>query len=297
MTYGLLSGADAESFDIDEDTGQLKTKEEFNYEVVPAKTSYMVTVIATDDDAADPLKDDIDVTITVTDVNDAPEFASDAVTSLDVAENTAAGENIGDPFTATDDDTDDEVTYTLGGTDMASFAIDSMTGQLKTLAELDYEVVPSKTSYMVTVTATDDDAAAPLDTEISVTITITDVNEAAPEFASDAVTTREVAENTAVDMAIGDPFTATDADTADSLTYTLGGADAASFDIDEDTGQLKTKDELDYETKTSYMVTVIATDDAEAPLATEIDVTITVNDLNEAPEFASDAVTSYIKAG
>ena len=33
-----------------------------------------------------------------------------------------------------------------------------------------------------------------------------------------------------------------DVDRGDTLTYGLSGADAASFDIDEDTGQLKTKD-------------------------------------------------------
>ena len=58
-------------FDIDEDTGQLKTKAALDYEVVPAKTSYMVTVTATNDDAADPLSAEISVTITVTDVNKA----------------------------------------------------------------------------------------------------------------------------------------------------------------------------------------------------------------------------------
>ena len=56
---------------------------------------------------------------------------------------------------------------------------------MKTKAALDYEVVPAKTSYMVTVTATNDDAADPLSSEISVTITVTDVNEAAPAFATE----------------------------------------------------------------------------------------------------------------
>ena len=38
---------------------------------------------------------------------------------------------------------------------------------------------------------------------------------------------------------------ATDAD--DTLTYTLGGDDAASFDFDEATGQLMTMAALDFE--------------------------------------------------
>ena len=38
----------------------------------------------------------------------------------------------------------------------------------------------------------------------------------------------------------------------DVLTYTLGGTDAASFDIDVATGQLRTKAALDRETKGTY---------------------------------------------
>ena len=263
MTY-TLGGADAGSFDIDSTTGQLKTKAALDYEVVPAKTSYMVTVTATNDDAADPLSAEISVTITVTDVNEAdPAFATETATRM-VDENTAAGEDIGAPVVATDVDSGDTLTYTLGGTDAASFDIDPDTGQLKTKEELNYEVVPAKTSYMVTVTVTDGkDAEGNVDTAaddtITVTITVTDVNET-PEFA-DETATRSIAENTATDMAIGDPVAAMeDVDSGDTLTYTLGGTDAASFDIDPDTGQLKTNVALDFETQTDYEVTVTATD-------------------------------------
>ena len=208
VTYGPLRGADAASFDIDSTTGQLKTKAALDYEVVPAKTSYMVTVTATNDDAVDPLSSEISVTITVTDVNEAdPAFATETATRM-VDENTAAGEDIGAPVVATDVDSGDTLTYTLGGTDAASFDIDPDTGQLKTKEELNYEVVPAKTSYMVTVTVTDGkDAESNVDTAaddtITVTITVTDVNET-PEFA-DETATRSIAENTATDMAIGDP--------------------------------------------------------------------------------------------
>ena len=39
-----------------------------------------------------------------------------------------------------DADAGDTLTYTLGGDDMASFAIDSTTGQLMTMAALDFEM-------------------------------------------------------------------------------------------------------------------------------------------------------------
>ena len=81
-----------------------------------------------------------------------------------------AGEDIGNPVAASDAN-GDALTYVLSGTDTASFAIDSDTGQLMTLAALDYE---TKSSYEVTVTASD---SGGLSDSIDVTITVTDVDE------------------------------------------------------------------------------------------------------------------------
>ena len=76
----------------------------------------------------------------------APEFASPSI-SRDIAENTAAGENIGEPVTADDQNIGDILKYALEGTDSASFDIDSGTGQLKTKSTLNYE---GKKTYNVT---------------------------------------------------------------------------------------------------------------------------------------------------
>ena len=100
---------------------------------------------------------------------------------------------------------------------------------------------------------------------------------APPVFTEGASATRSVAENTAAGENIGDPVAATDANN-DTLTYTLGGADAESFDIEESSGQLQTKAALDYETKTSYTVEVTATDPSGA--SATITVTITVTDVD-----------------
>ena len=99
-----------------------------------------------------------------------------------------------------------------------------------------------------------------------------------------ADTSREVAENTAAGMNIGDPVAATDPN-GDTLTYMLGGDDAASFDIDTATGQLMTKDGLDYETKMSYMVTVTATD----PDGESATINVTVNVTNVGLDTRYDA--------
>ena len=59
------------------------------------------------------------------------------------------------------------------------------------------------------------------------------------------------------------------------MSYTLGGPDASSFDIGLTSGQITVGAgiELDYETKTTYMVTLIRPTDSFAATAS-IDVTI-----------------------
>ncbi len=277
LTY-TLGGTDAASFNIGSTNGQLRTKDALDYET---KRTYSVTVTASDG----KLSDSITVTINVTDVdeNNAPAFAS-ASTTRSVAENTGSGVNIGSVITATDPDNDD-LTYTLGGTDAASFNIGSINGQLRTKDALDYE---TKRTYSVTVTASD----GKLSDSITVTINVNDVDEnRSPAFAS-ASTTRSVAENTGSGVNIGNAVSATDPDN-DDLTYTLGGTDAASFNIGSTNGQLRTKDALDYETKRTYSVTVTASD---GKLSDSITVTINVTDVDEnnAPAFASASTTRSV---
>ena len=186
-----------------------------------------------------------------------------------VAENTAANTNIGTPITATDAD-NDRLTYTLSGADAGAFAIDSTTGQLRTKAALDYE---TKAAYSVTISVSDGHGGSD---SISVTINVTDIREnRAPVFTDGATTTRAIAENTTANTNIGTAIAATDADN-DRLTYTLSGTDAAAFAINTTTGQLRTKAALDYETKTSYSVTVTVSDGS---LTDTINVTINITDI------------------
>ena len=103
-----------------------------------------------------------------------------------------------------------------------------------------------------------------------------------PQF-PEPTTTRSVQENAAAGSPVGAPVTATDADEADKdlLTYTLSDADAGPFALNPDTGQLTVAEgtELDYETTSSYAVTVTATDPSGA--SDSIDVTITVTPVDE----------------
>ena len=138
------------------------------YMVTADDTGYYLRVMATYTDAAGTdMEHSMPTMMVGADV--PPEFAS-ATTSRTVAEDTAAGEDIGNPVAAADAN-GDALTYALDGTDAASFDIDTGSGQLMTLATLDYE---TKRTYSVTVTASD---SGGLSDSIDVTITVTNVNE------------------------------------------------------------------------------------------------------------------------
>ena len=103
-----------------------------------------------------------------------------------------------------------------------------------------------------------------------------------PEFASNADTTRSVAENTPAGQNIGDPVAATHGDGKGRLVYSLSGTDDASFDIDTSTGQLKTKTVFDYENDSrSYTITVSVRDGMDdysnADTAEDDTIEVTIN--------------------
>ncbi len=308
LTY-TLDRASRNLFDIGAG-GQLRTRAALDHE---ARSSYSVTVTATDRSGA---SDTISVRIDVADVEEAPAFDA-ASTTRGVAENTPAGRPIGDPVAATDGDRD-ALTYSLGGADAASFAIDASSGRLRTRAALDHE---TRASYSLTVRVSDrtnadgepvDETDPDIDDTISVTIGVGDVEEA--PFFDSASTTRSVAENTPRGEDIGAPVEATD-DDGDALSYSLTGAGAASFAIDASSGHIETRAPLDFETgPNTYSVTVRVSDRMSAggePVADtvpdiddSIAVTITVTNVNEAPtlsgrerinarEIATIEVTTY----
>ncbi len=268
LTYSL-EGADAASFEINRSTGQLLTRAG----VTLVRASYAVTVVATDNGAA---RAQIAVTISAT--NSAPVFSS-ASTTRSVARSATAGTPIGVPVTATDADTGDTLTYTLEGTDAASFRINSSTGQLLTQAAL------FESSYTVTVVATDQ---ANESARINVTINVAN---RAPQF-SETSTTRTVDRNALVGTAIGAPVTATDSDPGDLLAYRLAGTDAASFRINSSTGQLLTRAGVALDVA-SYSVTVIATDQANETAS----IGVTINVANSAPVFSDTTTTRSVERG
>ena len=283
LTFGEIDGATTAAYTpVSADDGQClqvtasytDNKGSDEASAVPAFAVQKVRNLAPKFDDEEPTEDGIQIKDRRVAEN-APAGASVTLGSTAVPADDVVDATDGDDAETGDDDS---IVYFLSGADAAPFEISSA-GQIsvKSGAKLDHE---TKDKYVVTVTARDPEG---LNSSVDVTIKVTDVDEApvitrgalapeAPVFPS-ATISRSVAENTPSSQPIGEPVSATDRN-GDTVTYSLGGTDAASFAIHPGTGQLMTKAELSHEAQDSYSVTVTARD--PGGLTASIDVNIDV---------------------
>ena len=200
-----------------------------------------------------------------------------ARTSRRVAENTKAGQGIGSPVSASDED-GDLLIYSLGGADAEFFGISRNNGQLMTRAALNYE---ARRSYAVIMAATDPSGAA--DT-IRVTVNVTDVHD--PVHITGTRSAR-YAENGTGPVASYSAFD----EEGHSIEWSLVGPDGDLFSIDG--GVLSFREPPDFEHPESasngarlaarnvYRVTIRAAGGTRS-------VTVTVTDVDEAGTVSID---------
>ena len=125
--------------------------------------------------------------------NDPPTFTTTGPVSVNINENNAVGADIGTALQATDPN-DDTLTFTVEGTDAASFAIDA-NGQMTATASLDHE---SKSSHSFTAKVSD--PAGGSDT-LAVNVTVQNVEEAGTA----AIDTETAEVNNAITASLTDP--------------------------------------------------------------------------------------------
>ena len=283
--YALSGGADAARFEIDAASGALTFRIAPDAERpgdVGGDNAYEVVVRVSDAAGASAERA---VTVTVTDGNDDPVITSGgggATAALEAAENATAVTLV----TATDADAGDSVRYALaGGADRALFDIDAVTGALTFRAPPDFETRADANGdgvYEVTTSASD---ALGASDEQSIAVTVTDVNEA-PTLT--AAGTLDTPENRLAVLTV----TSRDVDAGDTVRYAIvGGDDAASFEIDADTGELRFRFAPDFELPADtdangvYGVTVRASDGGGASAVRAFAITVT--DVNDDPVITS----------
>ena len=121
----------------------------------------------------------------------------------------------------------------------------------------------------------------------------------APAFVDGFRTMRAVAENARPGDAVGDPVSATHPDELE-ITYSLNGTDAASFAVDEDSGQLRMKVGMDLTIGRSYTVNLTATDSAGFGAIIIVAITVTkashhAYDQNHNGKIERDEVVAAVK--
>ncbi|MYE46664.1 MAG: hypothetical protein F4X25_07920, partial [Chloroflexi bacterium] len=247
--------------------GQIKTANALDFETT---SSYVVPLYVRDSKGptgtGDSIWDDsVKLTININDVNESATIAGDDNPEVD--ENTTV---VG-TYTVSDPDPADTHTWSIDSDtsvaenqDGSLFEIDSMSGELSFKDAPDYEApgsatTPPSNTYQVRIKVTDSGSPALTDT-YDVIVDVTDVNEA-PDITSTGSSHTSISKPEGTGPS--DPLATYAADDPedDSLTWSLGGDDAADFTITS-TGVLRLQaltdyeDPRDHDTNNVYRVTV-----------------------------------------
>jgi hypothetical protein len=260
-----LSGEGSENFSVDAN-GNISLQAELDYET---NTSYALTLIA-----SDGVNETVyEINFSVIDI-DEPAVLTASTSATSFAEDSLAGINIG-TASATDPE-GNSITYSLSGAGSENFSVDSA-GNISLVNTLDYETA---TSYTIALNASDGVNI----TSLELIITVDDVNEA-PSL-SNALAASSFAENISTGTTIANA-SASDPE-SQAITYSLSGTGSEYFAIDS-SGNVTLAIDLDYETATSYNLTLNASDGVNT---TSSDFIITVDDVNEAPSLSSSLAAS-----
>ena len=265
-----LAGNDASSFTINNVSGQIRVAEGAQLDYETADTLNII-VKATDSRDAEA---SIDVTIEITDVNEQPDAMNDVAetdedmsVTIDVLTNDFDPENRFDPANRS-------LTVQVRAEPGSGVVTVETDGRIKYTPDANFNG-DDEFRYRVT-----DDGN--LHDEASVKVTIVPINDA-PVFPS-ATVSRSVVKTAAARDPVGAPVEAINVDTDDTLTYSLEGADALAFDID-DFGQITIAPGtiLDITVKDMYEVTVVAIDEAGSSARADVTITLTDRPVNQPP--------------
>ncbi|UPY39415.1 hypothetical protein LHU95_00615 [Sediminicoccus sp. KRV36] len=286
----VLGGVDAALFNLNGATGEVTFKAAPNFEApadAGANNVYDVTVAASDGTLSSAARA---VAITVTNVNEVP-----SVTSAGTANFAENASGVVYQATGSDPDASTTLSWVLGGVDAALFNLNGATGEVTFKAAPNFEApadAGANNVYDITVAASDGTLSS---AARAVAITVTNVNEV-PSVTSAG--TANFAEN-----ASGVVYQATgsDPDASTTLSWVLGGVDAALFNLNGATGEVTFKAAPNFEAPADagannvYDVTVAASDGTLSSAARA--VAITVTNVNEVPSVTSAGTANFAENG
>ena len=257
-----LEGPGAASFDINRSTGQIRTKSGVTYDY-ESRQSYSVTVKVDDGQGKDNSVATKSVTIDVLD-RDEPPHTPAAPSVMAIPGST-------DSVRVTWDEPDND------GPPITDYDVNCLNcPEILSHDGADRSMIITGltpgTRYDVQVRARN--AEGHSDWSRSGTGTPNaDVTNQVPIFSGGARTFSVVENTVAAGDPIGNPVSAVDPD-QETVTHTLEGLDATSFTIDAGSGQIRATAALDHEEKSSYSVTVRATDTRGGSATVRVTITV-----------------------
>ena len=260
------SGVDSSEFTINENTGvlNLPAQDHETPRDSDSNNTYIVDVTAEDGDGNRVFHS---VTVTVTNEIEKPSRPSAPSVSAVSGSTTELRVDWLEPTNTGPPITDYDVQYRVRGPGGFTDASYDGPGFTETL-----QMLTVGTEYEVQVRAVNSDGPGIWSPPGFGTTNASNNN--TPIFNENAPVQRSIDENPTGAVNVGNPVTARD-DDDDTLTYTLEGRDARSFDINMSDGQITTKSTVtyDHEAKSVYTVMVKVADD-EANATREVTITI-----------------------
>ena len=268
-----LDNNDGGRFTIHAVTGVVTLASGIDREVDGATRS--ITVRATSTDTSSTTRVFV-IAVTDVDESDVGLITDSDAAANEVGENAGVGTVVGVTALASDDDaTNNTITYTLDNDAGGRFAINGSTGEITVNGALDYE---TNTSHTVVVRASSSDGSA--NTQ-GFTINVIDQSESGTTpIADNDPGSESVDENAAVGTSVGVTAFSDDADTIDTISYSLDDNDGGRFAIDSGTGVVTVAGAIDREIDgASRTITVRATS-TDGSFQTRV-FTIAVGDVDE----------------
>uniref|UniRef100_A0A7N8WPK8 Protocadherin-related 15a n=1 Tax=Mastacembelus armatus TaxID=205130 RepID=A0A7N8WPK8_9TELE len=255
-------------------------------------------VVEASDGAVDPRRTTLTLSVQITDVDDNSPVFSQQTYVVNVPENSPVGTVIL-KLSATDADLISNVTYRIK-TESAKqlFSLNAITGELAVLQTLDFENLAAMgmgTSYTFQVEAVDQGGVMPPgQATVTVRITVRDMNDFSPIFSQDLYKGM-VAPNAEKGTVITTVFAADKDPPGTPASFVRYRVDqnrspysGSIFDVEEKTGRIITKVNLNEEPSVTFKLFVIAYDDGEPVKSNSTLVEITVLQPSRIPIFTEE---------